>query len=493
MTDKQKKNQNQKFLDGALWMIAMRWLMRIIGLISTIILARLLTPADFGIVALALIVVGLLEILSWTAVDLALIREQDPTREHYDTAWTIQIIQGIVIAYALIYLAPYASIYFDEPLINNVIQLLALRTLITSFQNIAIVDFRKNLNFAADFRFNIYKKIFSFFIVVSLAFTLKSYWALVLGMLASALIEVIISYLMHSFRPKISLALTSEIWSFSQWILFSRIGYFLNQKTDQFIIGGESNTEAMGFYHMSTELATMPASEVVMPMRRAFFPNFSKVAHLPEEYKNSILKVIGIISILIFPVGVGVSAISEDFVLLVLGDQWRESIPVIQTLAFFSIASALSSSMELLLLVSGRGDLSTIESWLQLVVLFPAVWYAAHYVGIYEVALVRTIVASTFVFLMMFFLTRATPVKFISLLGLIWRPALASIIMFFVVKVCHIYDINIVIRLIMDITIGVISFFCSLLFLWLISGRVHGIERDLFLKILTLFRFHNKV
>ncbi len=482
--DESVNTKRNNFMNGALWMIAMRWMMRLFGLASTIILARLLTPTDFGIVALALIVFGLLEVLSWTAVDLALIQKQETTREHYDAAWTMQIIQGLIVAILLIILAPYASIYFDEPALTNVIYLLSLKSFIFGFQNIGVVAFRKELNFSREFNFHLYKKAFTFLFVVTLAVALNNYWALIYGMLAAAVIDVIISYRMHSFRPRLSLTKINEIWSFSQWLLLSRIGYFLNQKTDQFVIGGASETEVMGVYHMSTEIGTMPTNEIVMPLRRAFFPNFAKIAHLPEEYSKTILKTIGVISSLIFATGVGISAISEDFVLLLLGEKWQTTIPLIQILAIFGVAAALSSAMELLLLVSGRGDLSTIEAWLQLTVLVPVVWFAAHTYGIYEVALSRTLVASLFVFLMIYLLTIATPVKYLSVIGVIWRPFLASIIMFAMVQQCHLDELdNIVLRLTMDITIGAITYIGSLFFLWVITGRMPGIEEDVYSRI----------
>jgi O-antigen/teichoic acid export membrane protein len=478
--------QNHKFINGALWMVAMRWMMRFFGILSTIILARLLTPTDFGIVALALIVVGLLEVLSWTAIDLALIQKQEETtREHYDTAWTVQILQGLFIALLLVVMSPYAASYFDEPALINVVYILALKSFFSGFQNIAVVDFRKNLNFTREFNFHLYKKAFAFLCVVSLAFIYKNYWALVYGMLAAAVIDVMISYRMHPFRPRISLARIRDIWSFSQWILFSRLGYFLNQKTDQFVIGGTSETQVMGVYHMSTEIGTMPSNEVVMPLRRAFFPNFAKIAHIPEEYKKYILNTIGIMSSLILATGVGLSSISNDFVLLVLGEKWIEAIPLIQILAIFGVAAALSSSMELLLLVSNRGDLSTIESWVQLAVLVPVVWFTAHTYGIYEVALSRTIIAGIFVFFMIYLLTLATPVSFMSVIGVIWRPILASIIMFFMVRLCHQDNLNyILLRLLMDITIGAISYLASLYVLWIMTGRADGMEQYVISKIM---------
>ena len=105
----------QRLLSGSLWMIAMRWSMRLIGLVSLIVLARLLAPDDFGIIAMAMIFVGLLEIIAFTGVDLALIRDDQAGRAHYDAAWTIRIIQGALVAGLLLLAAPLAGGYFDEP------------------------------------------------------------------------------------------------------------------------------------------------------------------------------------------------------------------------------------------------------------------------------------------------------------------------------------------------------------------------------------------
>src|SRR6187402_178523 len=95
-----------RMLNGALWMIALRWAIRLTGLVSTVILARLLVPSDFGIVAMAMFVVGLLELLSQTGQKLVIIRHVSPTRDDYDTAWTLSVIVGFIIGIAIFALAP---------------------------------------------------------------------------------------------------------------------------------------------------------------------------------------------------------------------------------------------------------------------------------------------------------------------------------------------------------------------------------------------------
>lgn len=237
---------SRQLVRGSAWMVAARWATRLIGLVSTVILARLLAPEDFGIVAIALIAVGLLETVGYAGVDLALMRPGANSREHFDTAWTIQIIQGLLIAVLLVVFAPWVGLLFSEPRTVGVVQVIALRPLISGFENIGVVAFRKELDFAKDFRFTVYTKLANFAIVVGSAYCLENYWALTIGMTSGSVIAVILSYLMHPYRPRLSLVHVREMWGFSQWLIISRVGSFLNRKTDEVVVGRLLGTSVMG-------------------------------------------------------------------------------------------------------------------------------------------------------------------------------------------------------------------------------------------------------
>src|SRR5688500_7124382 len=169
-------------LRGSAWMIAMRWATRALGLVSTIILARLLAPEDFGVVAMAMVVVGFLEVFTHTGVDLALIRDAQATREHYDTAWTLEILQAALLALALLAAAPYATGYFGDARVLEVMQILSLRAFVGGFENIGVVAFRRELNFTREFWFGVFKKMSTVAVTIVAAFVFRSYWALVLGL-----------------------------------------------------------------------------------------------------------------------------------------------------------------------------------------------------------------------------------------------------------------------------------------------------------------------
>ena len=152
-------------LSGTVWMIGARWVTRCIGLLSMVILARLLAPQDYGLMAMAMLAYGLLETIAYAGVDLALMRKGADSREHFDTAWTIQLLQGGFVALLLLVAAPLTATYFSEPRVVAVIQLIALRAVIEGAQNIGIVSFRKELDFAREFRFTLYNKVINFLVI----------------------------------------------------------------------------------------------------------------------------------------------------------------------------------------------------------------------------------------------------------------------------------------------------------------------------------------
>ena len=163
---------------GAVLVVGMRWIDRLIGLVSTLILARLLVPEDFGIVAMASVVVGLIDTLLDLGVGSALIQNRDAGREDFDTAWTMRVIQALGAALILWFAAPLAAEYFRDPRVVDVIRVMALAMLIGGFENIGIVAFQKNMEFGSDFRFFFFRRLAGFIVTISLAFWLHSYWAM---------------------------------------------------------------------------------------------------------------------------------------------------------------------------------------------------------------------------------------------------------------------------------------------------------------------------
>lgn len=464
---------------GSAWMIAGRWGMRAIGLVSTIILARLLAPDDFGVIAIALIVVGLLETIAYAGVDLALMRPGSDTREHYDTAWTIQLIQGALIAGVLLLIAPWVSPFFSEARATAVIQVIALRPLIIGCQNIGTVAFRKELDFAKDFRFGIYTKLLNFTVVVGLAFWLRNYWALVAGMTSSSLIEVMLSYLMHPYRPRLCLQRRREIWGFSQWLIISRVGSFLNRKTDELVVGRLLGTGAMGGYHVANELATMPSSELVMPLRRAMFPTLAKVSENPAELERLFRLSFSAMSVMCFSVGFGLMSIAPELVPILLGEKWTSAVAAMRWLAVHAAFSSLILTLEMPLWVTGRTRLTATQTWLDLTLLIPTAYCAAMAYGVEGAAMARLAVSVVVLPVMIHFVSSACRIGAGKLYGDLWRPLFAGLLMSLVLSLLTTDVVgSTALALALKILAGVVFYPAGVLLLWLLAGKPWGIEQE---------------
>jgi lipopolysaccharide exporter len=162
---------------GAILTVSMRWTDRLIGFGSTLILARLLVPADFGVVAMASLVVGLADVLLSLGVNVALIRNHNATPAHYNTAWTLRLAQSAIAATVVFVAAPAAALYFNDPRIIPVLRFMALGMLLVGMENIGIITFQKEMRFGLDFRFVFLKRIVGFLTTILAAWLLRSYWA----------------------------------------------------------------------------------------------------------------------------------------------------------------------------------------------------------------------------------------------------------------------------------------------------------------------------
>jgi O-antigen/teichoic acid export membrane protein len=458
-------------------MLAARWSMRLLGLVSTLVLVRLLTPADFGLVAMVMLAYGLLETISYAGVDLALLKGDSGSREHFNTAWTIQILQGCFIAVLLLVSSPWVARYFNEPRILDLVFWLALRAVIDGFQNIGVVAFRRELDFAKEFRFTVYTKVGSVVVVIAVALWLRNYWALVIGSLFASVVGVAVSYVMHPYRPRLTLIKAPEIWSFSQGLLISRVGSFLNRKCDEFIVGGQAGSSAMGTYHVASDLATLPSSEVVMPVRRAMFPTLARLTQESDAFGRAVLNSFAAIAALCLFIGACLFAAAPELIAVVLGDKWLEAVPVFRWLAIFGTFSALVLVLEVPIWVSGRTGLSAIQSWVELAIVAPATWFALSRYGVEGAAIARATVGAAMVPFMIVLVSRLGAVAIAQFSSALWRPLTAAIVTGFAVHALPTWFDTALLSLCLKVAVSAAIFPVVQMAFWRAAGAPEGFER----------------
>lgn len=354
-----------KVAGGAAWMISFRFAQRGIGLISTVILARLLLPDDFGVVAMAMAAYALVQLMGEFGFDLVLIQNQQAERRHYDTAWTFRLIHGFLSAVVLAACAPIIANLFGDPRLESVMYVIAVVAVAQGLENIGIVAFRKELRFHMDFNFRIVKKLIAFFVTIALAVILGNYWALVLGILAAHVAATVLSYVMHAYRPRLSLSASRELFSFSGWVFVHSIFYYLRERGPDVLIGRLTGSASLGLYKVAYEISTLPTTELYMPIMRAVFPGFSRISHDRNRLRSAYLSVQGVVSTITFPAGIGIVVLAEPLVHLLLGRNWLAAIPLIQVIGLYGLVQLLHGNRSSLFYALGKPYLVAIMSSIQ--------------------------------------------------------------------------------------------------------------------------------
>jgi lipopolysaccharide exporter len=481
---------NRKMAKGASWLILFRMIDRGIGFVSTLILARLLIPADFGLVAMAMSMLAFVTMLSAFSFDIALIQNAQSERRHYDTAWTFNVFFGFFNALALLALALPVASFYNEPRVVAIMLALGINCAIQGFSNIGIVAFQKDLDLYKEFIFGVAKKMAAFIVTISLAFSLRSYWALIAGVVASSVLGVLLSYQMHPYRPRFCLQGRKELFHFSKWMLLNNFLISLVHKIPDFVIGKLAGSEALGIYTVAYEISNMPTTELVFPISRAVFPGYAKMAGEGDELGNGFLEVLSIILLITVPMGFGIIALAEPLVHVLLGEKWLAAIPLIQVLGIYGILRASSSNAGAIYLALGLPRLSTFLTLLFLAMMMPSLWWMVSMYGVHGAAYAVLLTTAIQVPIGFFVIMRLLRIGIWSLASVMWRPIVSGLIMAGTIMLAQrIWDAGHAARtpgyamqLCTLIPLGIGIYMASVLGLWLVIKCPQGGES----KILTI-------
>lgn len=472
---------SNKIARGATWMLLFKLFDRGLGLVSTVVLARVLVPADFGLVAMAMSVIALIELASAFSFETALIQRKDPTRAHYDTTWTLRLLFGVFCTVATAAMALPTASFYSDPRLGPIMFLLAAGWLVESVENVGTVNFRRNMDFRREFVFLSSRRVVAVAVTLAIAVAYQTYWALIAGTLVGRAMGVVLSYLMQSFRPRFSLAAWRDVMGFSGWLFVGNLLMFLNTRLSHFVIGRTLGAEPLGIFTISSDIAALASSEITMPINRAVFPGLSRLAEKDDGLRRGLLQVVSAVSLIALPASFGLAAIAEPLVLALLGPAWMEAVPALQILAFAGALQSITASNQSAYLASDRGFVPVLVNLVFVCALIPLL-YVLHAQGVRGVALAQLLATgaavSTSVGLMRHHLAVSLP----SLLSAVWRPLVAAAVMGAAVHGLDSIHYGMdapaqaLVRLVFGLVSGVSVYVALVLCLWIAVGRPAGVE-----------------
>jgi lipopolysaccharide exporter len=470
---------------GAFLTICIRWMDRLIGFVSTLILARLLVPEDFGIIAMASLVIGLAEMLLDFGVNVALIQNRNATLAHYNTAWTLRLIQMAIVALVVFLAAPQAAAYFSDFRIIPVLKVLSLSLLLVGLENIGVITFQKEMRFGLDFRFVFFKRIAGFLVTMLSAWALHSYWGLVIGTLASRFFGMLLSYVMHPMRPRLSLEKFKEIFSISQWMMVRSIGSYLNNNLHKMLIGQQASAAIMGGYTLASEISEMPSSEILGPVNRALYPAFVRAKHDLTELKRLFLLAQGVQCLLGIPAGAGLALTAYEVFIVLLGEKWLFAVPFIQLLALANIAQAITTSGGYVMITLDRVRTGALFVWIQVILFIGAAALILPGADALYIVWLRVFTVFAGLSLSVWMLMHTLRnISLIDIVRTVMRPLIGTGIMALaVISIGEVVDSSPLIVLLLKMVTGLVVYPSTIMLLWRIAGKPAGAESYLLNKV----------
>lgn len=315
---------------GAAWIVAARVVMRSLGFVNTIVLARLLAPADFGVVAIATAAMQLLNGFTDFGVSQAVIKFRSTGRDALDPLFTLSALRGVLISAFLVGVAPLAAQFYGDPRVFWVFAGIALYPLITGFLNPAFYEFERDLELSKEFISNSINKLISVAVSIAIAVIFRNYWAIILGLAAGGLVQLFLSYSLRPYAPRFTLKGAKDVLSFSGWLFGVSVVTALNNKLDMFIVARAVTPAETGLYSVGGQFAELPTSEIAAPIARAVYPGLSALQGEPARVALAYLKGVEALAFASLPAAFGLTFVARDAVPLLLGEQWRGAIPVVQ-------------------------------------------------------------------------------------------------------------------------------------------------------------------
>ena len=323
-------------------MIALRFVVRAIGFVSIAVLARILSPEDFGVIGTASVVTGIFVILQSLGISEALARLQTVEYEHVCTAWTISFLQGLFVGLGIVLVAPWAADLLKEPRLIDVLYLSALIPVISAISSPGSLVLMRNLQFAQEFKLRVSQKVFTVVVTVASAVYYGDYHGLIIGSIVGTAVASALTFYLYPYRFKVSLSKWRDFLGFSFWTMLQATAHYVGGAVDSILVKRMSNADTFGNYYTSRDLTRIFVAELVSPASQALMPGLAKIQDDQARMISASESAVSAAVTVAVGIAVLVSALSHEIARFVLGAKWTAAgyfiAPLAIAMAFGAIA-----------------------------------------------------------------------------------------------------------------------------------------------------------
>ena len=332
------KAKSRGIANAGFWSVGGKLASRLFDLATLIILTDILAPADFGLVAKAMTVVLVVEMLTLVPVEAPILRVKSPERNLYDTAFTLNLARASLIGIILAGLSWPLSVFFNDSRLIALMCWLALGPSLRCCVSPKLAEFTRRFDMRPEAAMDIVSKLTSLVMVTLIALATRSYWAIAVGTITTSLVLCMLSYVFAPYRPRLSLAHWHEFRDIVTWVTASQALQAMNWQLDNFVLGRMLGNDTFGRYTMGRQLNDIPYQALAIPVTRPMVAAFSAAADVRAQrrlwlsYSSGMLFAVG-------PILVALAMLSTEVVFVLLGPGWQETDVYLAALALATLPS----------------------------------------------------------------------------------------------------------------------------------------------------------
>ncbi len=349
----------ERTVSGATWVAVEKWGQQAVQFLITIIIARILSPADYGIVGILLVFLMLSNVLIDSGFGAALIRKKEVSDVDYSTVFYFNLLLSIV-CYGLLYLsAPLIARFFNEPQLVAVARVLGLTVLFNALSLIQTTILQKRMDFRPQAAVALVSALSSGAVGVAMAYGGSGLWALVGQSLSNAALQAALYWFSGAWRPTLvfSRASLASLFSFSSKLLVSSLINVLFKSIVPLIIGKHYSTRDLGFYTQSRRLSDIPSVNTTLIVQKVSFAALATIQDDDARLKAAYRRIIQSVVFVVFPAMLLLAAVAHPAILLLLTEKWLPAVPYLQILVFGGMLYPLHSLTLNICQVKGRSDI----------------------------------------------------------------------------------------------------------------------------------------
>lgn len=352
-------NLRERTITGVSWSAISQVLNQAFTFAISIVLARILGPEVYGLIGMITVFTGFAAVFGDLALGAAIIQRKELEERHLNAAFWINVTTGVMLSLLMVALAPVVAWFYDAPELLMLSAVIALKYVIDSFSAVQISLLNRDMRFKTLAGIQIGSTVVSGLTGLGMALYGMGPWSLVAQTIGASVVSLAVSWRLGHWRPcfKFDLVACKELFGFSTYVLGFDIVNYWARTLDQLLIGRFVGPSALGIYSRAYSLMLMPLSQVSRVVGRVMFPALSSIQDDKPKVKRVYLKLISVIGLITFPMMTGLFAVSEHFILALLGDKWAEAIPVFRIFCWVGLIQSITTTIGWIYFSQGRTGL----------------------------------------------------------------------------------------------------------------------------------------